>query len=243
MSDELNSFLKSKFEELKNTNPRFSLRGLAQRLDMSPGHLSEIFNAKRPLSKKVLEKLVKGLHLSENENAHVLALYSDQIKYSLTRSATEIETPPVGNIDFYLVLAALDLPGAGTDKESLAQKTGMSLEETEQALASLQKLGLLEERDGRWVKRRNGTGNGETSHNIQKFYLDGLERIKRICAEVSPQDREIVYITMAVNPEKLPMAKKELEKCWRKVYQKFSEGECSEVYTLGIQLLPGKKTG
>lgn len=189
MSDELNSFLKLKFEELKNTNPRFSLRGLAQRLDMSPGHLSEIFNAKRPLSKKVLEKLIKGLHLSENENAHALALYADQTKYSLTRSVTEIQTPPVGNIDFYLVLAALDLPG--TDKESLAQKTGMSLEETEQALASLHKLGLLEECDGRWVKRRNGTGNGEMSHNIQKF----------------------------------------------------SEGECSEVYTLGIQLLPGKKTG
>lgn len=62
-SDQTKIILHQYLLEAKLRNHKFSLRGLAKKLELSPSELSEFLNGKRKLSKPKLEKLVKRMEL------------------------------------------------------------------------------------------------------------------------------------------------------------------------------------
>jgi plasmid maintenance system antidote protein VapI len=56
----------------KQLNKKFSLRALAQKLDLSPGNLSQVISGKRGLSEKKAQEICKTLDLSKEEKAAFL---------------------------------------------------------------------------------------------------------------------------------------------------------------------------
>ncbi|WP_374001487.1 TIGR02147 family protein [Bdellovibrio bacteriovorus] len=242
----LNKFFHKKFEERRAANPRFSLRALAQRVDISPGHLSEIFNNKRPVSSANFEKLIAGLRLSQEDHDAAIQLFESEknrkkATYSIERVLTKTEFSEVSGVDFFLVLAAMDLHADLTDIESISNQTGVSPQKTVLVMDKLEQLGLVERQsDESYIKavRSLSSESDIPNFDVQKFHLEAMQRSSDIFHKVPTEKRDMVYVTMAVNPKNLNQAKKELEKCWKKVYSKLSQGECTEIYTLGMQLLP-----
>lgn len=242
----LNKFFHVKFEERRAANPRFSLRALAQRVEISPGHLSEIFNNKRPVSVANFSKLVNGLRLSEDDMQKAQSLYDAEKKrkkatHSIERVLNKTEFSEVSSVDFFLILAAMDLHTEEWDIDLISAETGVPTERTEVVMKKLMQLGLVEmNSDTTYVKtvRSVATENNIPNFDVQKLHKEALERSSDIFPQVPTEKREMVYLTMAVNPNNLERAKKELEKAWKKVYGKLTQGECTEIYTLGMQLLP-----
>lgn len=53
------------FKNLKMLNPSFSMRSLAQRLEISPGYLSKIFSGKKKLPQSKVDQFSKALRMDE----------------------------------------------------------------------------------------------------------------------------------------------------------------------------------
>ncbi len=242
----LNQFLLAKFDTIKASNPRFSLRALAQKADISPGHLSEILTGKRGVTGKNLEKLSAALRLTPDDVAtaqRFLDSEKDRKKatQSIEKVLTQQEFAEISGIEYFLVLAAMDLSIDNLDVSAIARKTGLSEEQAEAVINKFLKLGILENRDnGSFNKslRSLCTESDIPNFDVQRFHKDTLDKTKEIFPEVPTAKREMVYMTMAINPKNIPAAKKEIEKCWKKVYTKLSQGPRTEIYTLGIQLVP-----
>ncbi|AFY00908.1 TIGR02147 family protein [Bdellovibrio bacteriovorus] len=242
----LNKFFHVKFEERRAANPRFSLRALAQRVEISPGHLSEIFNNKRPVSSANFNKLVNGLRLSEEDVQKAQSLFDSERKrkkatHSIERVLSKSEFSEVSSVDFFLVLAAMDLHTEEWDVELISAETGVPAERTQVVMNKLLQLGLVEKNSATtYVKtvRSLASENDIPNFDVQKLHKEAMKRSTEIFPQIPTEKREMVYLTMAVNPKNLDRAKKELEKAWKKVYGKLTQGECTEIYTLGMQLLP-----
>ncbi|WII73940.1 TIGR02147 family protein [Bdellovibrio sp. 22V] len=242
----LNQFLLSKFNAIKVTNPRFSLRALAQKSNISPGHLSEILTGKRGLTVKNLEKLITALRLAPDDVTTAYRYFdSEKARKKATQSIEKVltknEFAEISGTEFFLVLAAMDLSIDNLDIASVAKKTGLSEEHIENVINKFVKMGILEKNDDGALNkslRSLSTESEIPNFDIQRFHKDALDRTKSVFAEVATNKREMVYMTMAINPKNLPQAKKEIEKCWKKVYTKLSQGERTEIYSLGIQLVP-----
>ncbi|WP_374029926.1 DUF4423 domain-containing protein [Bdellovibrio bacteriovorus] len=242
----LNQFLLSKFNAIKVTNPRFSLRALAQKSNISPGHLSEILTGKRGLTAKNLEKLITALRLAPDDVTMAYRYFdSEKARKKATQSIEKVltknEFAEISGTEFFLVLAAMDLSIDNLDIASVARKTGLSEEHIGNVINKFVKMGILEKNDDGALNkslRSLSTESEIPNFDIQRFHKDALDRTKSVFAEVATNKREMVYMTMAINPKNLPQAKKEIEKCWKKVYTKLSQGERTEIYSLGIQLVP-----
>ncbi|MEK2646310.1 TIGR02147 family protein [Bdellovibrio sp. BCCA] len=242
----LNQFLSTKFEAIKVSNPRFSLRALAQKSTISPGHLSEILTGKRSLSKKNLEKLIVALRLTPGDVEVAYKFYDSEkdrkkATQSIERVLSRNEFSEISSAEYFHTLAATDLSVDGLDVMTIAEKTGLSFEQTEMIVSKFLKLGILQSNsDGLLSKtlRSLSTESDIPNFDIQRFHQESLDKTKDIFPKVPLNKREMVYMSMAINPRNLPMAKKEIEKCWKKVYTKLTQGERTEIYTLGIQLVP-----
>jgi len=71
----------------KKTNRRYSLRAFAQKLDLSPGNLSQIINGKRGLSEKKALEICKTLNLNkEDKRVFLTSLSLSRLKNTEFRS-------------------------------------------------------------------------------------------------------------------------------------------------------------
>lgn len=242
----LNHFLLNKFYDIKNHNARFSLRALALRAEMSPGHLSEVFTGKRPITDKHFDKLTQALRLTTPDIEMAQHLFSlEKARKKATHDIEKVldknEFSEISNIQYFLVLAAMDLSIANLDLPTIADKTGLTLTNTAEILSKLEAAGFLTKTDDGIFSKNLMSVSTETdvpNFDIQRFHEEALEKTKETFTKVPVQNREMIHMTMSIDPSKLPLAKKEIEKCWKKVYTKLAQGNRSEVYTFGIQLVP-----
>lgn len=242
----LSQHLHSKFKSARAANPRFSLRSLALKASLSPGHVSEIFSGKRPISKINLEKLAVALRLTPAEVQEAEKYFeSDKARKKSTQSMDKVlnstEFSEISSTEYFHTLAALDISFDSIDANNVAAKTGLSVAQTETILAKFMKLGILHSHENGHVQKSLlsiSTESDIPNFDIQRFHTESLEKTKETFAKVPVDRREMVSVSMAINPQNIPLAKKEIEKCWKKVYTKLTQGERTEVYTLGIQLVP-----
>lgn len=242
----LNQHLHSKFKSARATNPRLSLRNLALKAKLSPGHVSEIFSGKRPISKVNLEKLAVALRLTPIEVQEAEKYFeSDNARKKSTRSMDRVlnktEFSEISSTEYFHTLAALDISFDSINANDIAAKTGLSVAQTETILAKFMKLGILHSHENGDVQKSLlsiSTERDIPNFEIQRFHTEALEKTKETFTKVPVNKREMVSVSMAINPKNIPLAKKEIEKCWKNVYTKLTRGERTEVYTLGIQLVP-----
>lgn len=247
---QLNQLLQQKFEELKSTNPRFSLRALATKAEISPGHLSEVLSGKRPISRSHLEKLIRPLRFSDTDIQFAyerlkVAEELQKVANEPERILTNEDFAQIAHQDYFNALAAMDLSSSQLNAEYISKKIGLPVEQTKNILQVLTSLGVIkEDTKGSLYKtlRSISTQKDIPNFDIQAFHDNSLEQTQKTFRDIPVEQRDMIHVSMAVNPEHIPFAKKELEKCCKKVYAKLSQGEKTAVYRLGIQLLPVNHT-
>ena len=87
----LQKIILAKYEELRQKNPSFSRRAFSQRMGLSPGAMSEIFNGQRNVSLKLAEKIAKKLSLDPQEKAELFSYFIDKSRKK-THSEDQVQS-------------------------------------------------------------------------------------------------------------------------------------------------------
>jgi len=250
-------FLRNTLVERIAKNPSYSLRAMAQSLDVSPSTLSEVLKGKRNISSErayiIASKL--GLQSKEHEYFCLLVQMSNTSKVEIIESLQKkIEKlnprkEVVQNLtvdlfrtiaDWYhsAILHMSELQGFQFKPSAIAQRLGISNFEAEAAIERLLRLGLLSQDDkGRFFPTTEYLVEAKIpNESLQRFHKQMLEKAAESLRTQSPKEKLIRTETIAIDSKLLPEADELVEEFVTKMNQLFKRSKKkTAVYHLGIQ--------
>lgn len=249
-------FLKDSLEMRIQKNARYSLRAFARDLDIAPQILSSVFKNKKGVSTSVAVKISQRLSLSEQETsyfcdlvelAHARSEASRKIAaLRLTRYKKEIQFQMIQEDSFkvitdwyhYALLELTFVEGFKSDINWIAKKLNISTHEARQAIERLHRLGLLEEKNGKFKKAEAHltTTHDVPSEAIQKFNRQILSKAADALTFQSVSERDFTTMTMAIDVKKIPEAKKRIRAFRHELTEFLETGKREEIYCLSMQL-------
>jgi uncharacterized protein (TIGR02147 family) len=227
------------FESRCRTNERYSLRAFARSLEMPPSSLSEILNQKRPITKKLSDKIGKALNLSTEQ---IKALNSEKTVDNYEQLALD-SFYIISEWYHYGVLQLLKTKSFKNDSKWIAGRLGVSPAQIMLALERLKRVGIIKEKNGKLVDVTNGNTshlvNNFTSAQLRQFQIEALQKGIDALRSVPISLRDNTSMTFAMNKEAIPFAKEEIKKFRRKLTKKLEAyGEPDEVYQMALSLTP-----
>ncbi len=249
MTDQMmiQNILRERFTELQCKNTSFSLRAYAKKLNISPSALSEILNGKRFISKKLAKNICDKLLLSPEESQHVLSLFPDKksklgkLKNNSSIQLTIDQFYIISDWYHFAIISLLETEKAKDDPSWIAKRLGIKTQEARTALERLERLEMLE-RDNKDKLKPTGTSfcttDGISNTAIRKSHSQSLDLAKRSLDEDDVSIRNFSNMTMAIDPQKLPTAKKMINQFQNTLCAFLESGEKKEVYNISVQLFP-----
>ena len=254
--------LKNIYDSKSKQRPGYSLRLFAKDLDISSAYLSMILSGKRKLNMSKAKQICSQVTLSEKLEQRFLAavamenlspeakkILTDSVKNLWSSDFKEVHVDYVEILSSWYHLAILDLAtcrGFQFSTDYIVNKLGISREQCISALRCLVKSGLLIESNGEWTKStpKMKISKEQSRDLIRKFLKQMLVKANdQLDSSQGFEDRKITGVTIAVNTEKLAEAKALVDKFKKDMAGLLTDGECSEVYQLNIQLFPLTKKG
>lgn len=245
-------------KRLKREQSSTSIRGLAQRLKVTPSYLSKVFRGEKPLSLPLAGKLAKALHFDHHQTAEIQRLLLEDIESSKIvtglrtlkkKRGLSTQYAILGKPDYWLLEEWYHLPllnlatVEGFDPQTAASRLQITSEQASHSLQrSLQSGYLRETVNGNIehtdIKVRFPTDRSHES--VRKFHRAMIERALNLISGV-PNDQDFTErllsgVAMACNPNAIPQAKLVLEEAIFKAVDILTEGPCTEVFQLNLQL-------
>ena len=233
----------------RSTNSRYSLRSLSKTVGISPGRLSELIAGKRRMTIKQAERIADRLNYAPATRVRFFEVVSDQAGIRKTEASSKKETfvtisadsfQIIADWQHFAILSLMDTKSFKNDSTWIARRLGISKPLAEVSIDRLCRVGLLKKQSGRLVKTGN---NLQTTHDIsspalrishRQTLMQAAESLDRIPVEL----RDITSMTMAIDPAKLPRAKKLIRSFRHRLCELLEAGEQTEVFNLNIQLVP-----
>lgn len=251
--------LKEELTRRCEANPRYSLRAFGRSLGFEASNLSQMIAGKRVPTLKSAQRLVAGLELDPPAKR---AFFSSLVEAQRARGATQLKAylPEIAEsaqtelslqlfrviADWYhyAILALTQTRDFKGGPKQIAASLGITELEAKLAIERLTRLGLLEVKRGKLTSTNNGftTADKEvTGAALKKHQRQIL--LKAIASlESDPlEERSVTSLTMAINPKKLPEAKRRLEKFTKELCDFLEEGPRTRVYEMSLALFPLQK--
>ncbi len=243
------SLLMTELVRRVNANSAYSLRRFADQLGVSPATLSGVLGGKRRLSLKTAARLCTKLALSPQTAAQ----FCDSVAAEQSNMATPIvaanpEYLSLSEDTFqlmadwyhYAILELTFVKGATADPKWYARKLNLSNTQAIDAIERLKRIGLLEVRRGQFVKTnvRTASPDGLASSAVRKRHAQVLSKAMESLNAHSVAERDFSAMTMAIDPELLPEAKKRIAAFRRELCEFLESGKRTRVYELSLQLFP-----
>ncbi|MBK7891534.1 MAG: DUF4423 domain-containing protein [Bdellovibrionales bacterium] len=260
-TDYFQEFLATELARRCERNPRYSTRAFAKALDVDAGSLSRILSGKQIPSHKVCETIFSKLELTPTAQKKFLksvaakqkALGFKRISPAFKELGESADDRRLLDTDIWRTIAdwyhgaIMELTfvdGFQSEPKWIAQQLGVSEAEIKMALTRLKRLGLLRVEDGKYIKTVAQVSSGDKSsttaahRRLQRQVLtkavDSLEN--------DPLDvRNMTSMTMAIDPRKVPEAKKMIQNFSRELCAYLESGKRTQVYQLGVCLYPISK--
>jgi uncharacterized protein (TIGR02147 family) len=250
-------WLLAEYEQRRAKNPRYSLRALAQLLQLPPGRLSEILSGKRQVTPQTAEKISEALAYSPKRRDQFhrlvsLARKSQAVNQAVATSATTTPSYKQLSLDQYhvvadwyhfAILSLMELRDFESNPDCIARRLGISKIQAAAAVKRLMRVGLIEAQDGKWISTGKNieTPTDLRSSALRRSHRQTLQQAIAALEGVSIEERDITSMTMAIDSRKLPEAKKLIRDFRKKLAAFLEEGEADQVYNLNIQLMPVTK--
>lgn len=255
--DSYRVFLKATLAERIAKNPKYSLRAFANGLGLSPSMLSMVNSGQRNLRIDHASRIARALGLGAREADYFSTLVqletangmeSRQVlreklrRLNPRRQVTDLPLDAFKVIaDWYHfpILQMLKMKKFEFTPKNIARRLGVTPVEVETALERLVRLGILEERRGKYVRVTSDIWvNSEVPNTaLRSFHREMLTKAIRSLEEQSPQEKYVGSETIAIDVQQLPLAKKMIEAFFNEMNLLFEKGkEPSEVYHFGVQL-------
>jgi uncharacterized protein (TIGR02147 family) len=239
--------LNESYLERKAKNPSFSIRAFSQRLGINHSAVSEIMNGKRKVGPKL------GVRI-----ANALMADSDLMKKLFMRESTRDERKPeiksatllkadqyrlISDWHHFAILSLLDTDSCKHDVAWIAKRLGLNKKEAAAAIQRMIRLGLIRLSG----KKLSLTGQSFTSPDgtidaaVRRTHFQYLEMAHRSLDTDPIEKRDFTAITMAIDPKKLPEARKRIRAFRDELCAFLESDEKKEVYELCFQLFPLSK--
>lgn len=256
--------LRRAMERAQKQNKAFSLRALAKKLELSPSFVSKILNGKAELPFERVADFVKHLKIDQVSEDRLWKTYKDskvekiaglaptsKEHDSIMADYVELSEKEFSLLRHWYYIAILDLAAAprfSIDSNWLACRLGISPYEAGSAVEFLKMHGSLEQdKAGQWRKSAKKTRlPTKESKELIRAYHDRMMKMASHCmhTQVGPGEFErrlITGISASANPQNIKKAISRLNEAMYEIAHILGQGECTEVYHLGLQLFPVTK--
>lgn len=237
-------------------NQQYSLRAFARDLEMSPQVLSSVISGKKNISAHVAIDIAKRLKF----NAEELSYFHDLVEFTQakTQDLKEVihyrlmrysENRPYRVLQedvfkimadwyHYAILELTFTESFKSDPIEIAKRLGITPLESRQAIERMLRLELLEEVDGKLRKTEVNlaTTQDVPSAAVRKLASQLLDKASDALEQQSVEERDFGSMTMAIDPLKIPQAKKMIRSFRRELCEFLETGDRKEVYVFCSQL-------
>jgi uncharacterized protein (TIGR02147 family) len=248
----IQKLLRTNLISAQSKNFRFSLRSYSRLLGLNPGALSGIMNGRRNVSRDMAEKITRKLMVDPQERADLLKLFPEKRKYRNTEELKnsevdkylEIEASSfrmIAEWEHFALLSLVKTKNFKNDFDWIGERLGISKYRAQEVTERLISLGFLTQTPQGKLKRVQAkirSSDDTVNLSVQKSHEENLELAKSSLYRDSIQDRDFTSITMAVNPEKMKLAKEMIRKFQDELSEVLEADNNKEVYRLSMQLFP-----
>ena len=243
-------WLENLLAEKTKKNPQFSLRAFARMVDVSPAVLSRVLSGKRKLTFNLAVRIADALVLGPIERETLYSFYTgaDGEKNQEDRHEKELSIDCFNAMKewyHYGITQLLLVDSFSEDPKWLAKMLSITELEAKLAIDRLLRLEILDrDESGRLYRTSThlSTSTDVASAGIRHFQRQILEKSIESLEHDDISERDITSITIAINEERIPEAKKEIMRFRKRMAEFLSEGEKSRVYNLGVHLIPLSKS-
>ncbi len=244
--------LEDELAERTRASSRYSLRAFARSLGVDAGALSRIFSQKQNLSLKLAHKVALELALAPQERSLFLNSVAEEKKMlSLTkvqeegpRRSHEIEPElfkAVSELHHYALLELLSVEKFKPDPQWIARRLGISSLEARFTLERLVRLGFITKEKGR-LKKTNAVFTVKdkctSTPALRRQQKEILARARDALDNIPIEKRICNSMTMAIAPEKLPLARKLITDFTEALCEVLEDGKRKRVYQFNASLFP-----
>ena len=204
--------------------------------------LSAVLNGSRPLTPRTAERMLQGL-LVEPAQAQALLMSLRKNRKPSIREYSELESDAfhmISDWHYFAILSSLETRHPPRTAQELSERFGIPPAVAQRALVRLVRMGLIERRGRALVPtgRRLSTTIDVPSVAIRKAHLQGTELAQRSLLRDPVEHRDFSASTLALDPAKIPEAKRRLQAFRRRLAAFLESGERHAVYRLNLQLFP-----
>lgn len=240
------SFLQNELTRRIRTNPRFSLRGFAQILQVQSGFLSKILKGQRRVTPATVRRFGHRLNLSLPEMDAFVAQCSkltEQTEENFRQVAYD-HFQVIADWYHFAMLELISLPEFQSHPRWIAKSLGISVIEAKTAIDRLLRLGFIvvDPTSGQWKAREKHSttlGIQESIEALKRMQRQILEKAIQALDSFPIEKRDQSSMTMAIDSSQLPAAKLRLKKFRRSLCTFLESGtKIDSVYQLSISLFP-----
>lgn len=245
----LRTYLNLEIEKRRQRNKAYSMRSFAKAVGIHPAALSEFLNGKRKLGVKIAERILSKISDDPSKKSTILSSFkSGETPTSTTaKDILQLEADQyhiVSDPTYYSILSLFETDDLEPSVEWVSQRLGISIKQTEKAFERLKRLGfLIEDEDSELSVHDKELDTAYDNSNLvlRERQKRNLSDAANAMDEVNQLFREACAVTMAIDPNKIPEAKKRIREFRDSMCEFLEEGKKSEVYELSIQLFPRSK--
>ncbi len=227
------------------TNPHYSMRAFARSLGISHSLLSMIMARKRAISKSAAKKILDNLNIDPVTAHKLLNALADKKINSIASDTHQIDLDlftVVCDWYHYAILSLLDIPSAEFDRNWIARKLNITVTEAKLAMDRLQRLGLVEQKNGVWKQSVAPirTDNVITTAATRQFHKQLLQKAVTSLEHDPFEKRVFASMTMSVNKKCVPYARKRIDELRDQLTQELEamSPTTTDVYELLVQFFP-----
>lgn len=226
---------------------RYSLRSFAKHAGLNPTSLSLFLAEKRRLSAASTQKLLTFLKVPQGDIDALLAnplSVGDPLRIN-PRTSRDWEATASTWRDFAL-LSLMETIDFRVDALWISKRLALTERQVRIALERLERLDLIvKESDGTF--RLSGQSLQFGGYESEKYlreirrnrFLSENKKIRDVITlGTNGMPSDMAVITMAVNPDKIPLVRERVAKFRRLLARQLEGGKKREVYFLAVQLLP-----
>lgn len=238
-------FINSEYQKRKERNPNYSLRSFARWLSVSPAQLSQMMTGKRSITLKTMKKINDRLGLSPASSQDLVQTLLKQkniLQPDAVRKVKDLKEDEFRFVSEWYHLAILSLTkvkGAKSDPRWVSRRLGIKVEEANQALLRLERMGVLELKPGfRQIGEPFEVISDIPSAAIQKYHKQNLSLAMEKIESVEVGARQFQSITFPMSPVLVKTLKKEIDDFLSRAFDQSQSSIPTEVYNLNVQLFP-----
>ncbi len=248
-------------ERIRN-NSSYSVRAFARDLSVSPAFISMVLNRKKNLSIARAQQIPEILMMEPQEKRSFLrsvaissmarrnsAQYLRElldVPKEATHEAKLLQTDVLKVLTSWYHIAILDFTscqGFISSTQWVSHKLGISSVQVRHAVDRLQRLGLIQIKGNRWVKKDKHLNmpTAIPEEHLRKFHEEMIDKAKDNLSKQSKADysrRDISAATMAIDPKNKELALRKIQRFHKEMAALLTEGTPKEVYQLNIQFFP-----